>query len=262
MLTSDELAVIFRFPREEMPGYNLYPTIKFGASVPREIVDNSNKETENKKVKTISIGKVRDRGTYTGELLCIDTDSLTKHALIAGVTGSGKTNTCFHLLKTLWNDQKVPFLIIEPTKSEYRELIKDIPEIQLFTPGNESVAPFRLNPFEVPPKVRVQTHLDNLRAVFNASFTMYAPAPYVLEQAILRVYEINGWDIASNIKGKTPTLENLYDQIGEIVGGLGYDKEISMNVQSRFANHDLKSSFRGKGKMFNCSSNLHSPLKL
>ena len=52
--------------------------------------------------------------------------SLTKHALVAGSTGSGKTTTVLELLRQLWVDHHVPFLVIEPVNSDaddYRRLL-------------------------------------------------------------------------------------------------------------------------------------------
>ena len=60
----------------------------------------------------------------SGELR-ISVDSLSKHALIAGATGSGKTTAVLELLKQLWLDHRVPFLVIEPVNSDaddYRRL--------------------------------------------------------------------------------------------------------------------------------------------
>ena len=46
-----------------------------------------------------------------------------KHAFLAGVPGSGKTTSMLHLTSTLWKKYKIPFLIFEPAKQEYRALV-------------------------------------------------------------------------------------------------------------------------------------------
>jgi Helicase HerA, central domain len=60
--------------------------------------------------------------------------SLTKHALLAGSTGSGKTTTAMEILRQLWLDHRTPFMVIEPVNSDaddYRRLAAE--------PGFESL---------------------------------------------------------------------------------------------------------------------------
>ena len=57
---------------------------------------------------------------------------LPKHALIAGVPGSGKTYSMLHLSSQLAGTKnQIPILVIEPAKKEYRALAynEDLPEI-------------------------------------------------------------------------------------------------------------------------------------
>ena len=49
----------------------------------------------------------------------LDKSSLASHTFITGSTGSGKSNTIYHLLDELGR-QKVKFLVVEPAKGEYR----------------------------------------------------------------------------------------------------------------------------------------------
>ena len=58
--------------------------------------------------------------------ITVAVNDLTKHTLIAGSTGSGKTTTVLELLRQLWLDHRVPFLVIEPVNSDaddYRRLL-------------------------------------------------------------------------------------------------------------------------------------------
>lgn len=71
----------------------------------------------------------------------IPLNDFTKHGLVVGMPGSGKTNFSLGLLLQFWNDFKIPFLAIEPTKSEYRSLIDDIKDLQIFTPGKTQCHP-------------------------------------------------------------------------------------------------------------------------
>ncbi|MEJ2600108.1 MAG: DUF87 domain-containing protein [Anaerolineales bacterium] len=63
-----------------------------------------------------SLGRVFDPTTHlsTGQPLHYDPDDLTTHAVVVGMTGSGKTGLCIDLLEEAAL-QDVPALMIDPT---------------------------------------------------------------------------------------------------------------------------------------------------
>lgn len=162
-----------------------------------------------------------------------------QHVLIAGPTGTGKTTTTFHLLSRL-RQAGVPFLVIEPAKTEYRRLLEaeGYEDLMVFTPGNETIAPFRLNPFEPPAGIYLQTHIGNLVAVFLASFNLWGPTPYVLEQCIYRVYTAKGWDLVTGgnerdgRSARYPTLTDLFQSIDGVVDELRYSKDTAQEIKA------------------------------
>lgn len=258
-LNSRDLATLTHLPKEEMPGYDVKDTARFGVCLPeRQISDN------------IFIGEIIDRGVGTGNYYGISAKDLVKHGLIVGVTGSGKTNTCLNLLHQLWNgSSKTPFLVIEPAKSEYRSLmnIEGFKDLQIFTLGDEITSPFRLNPFEVMEGVKLQTHIDNLRAVFNASFVMYAPMPYVLERCIHEIYQDKGWDLTTNRNrfldiddkspyGIFPTLSDLYEKIDRVVDAMGYENRLTMDIKAGLKARVGSLRIGGKGSMLDTAHSI------
>jgi DNA helicase HerA-like ATPase len=245
-LNSEELATLGYLPTEEMPGYFVRDYARF--DVASRIIKNED---------AIEIGEILDQSLGMGNQYQIRVKDLNRHALIVGVTGTGKTNTCFHMLKQLWK-RGIPFLVIEPAKTEYRKLLQSEElggNLQVFTLGDESVSPFRVNPFEVLPGVSVQSHIDHLKSVFNASFVMYAPMPYVLEQCIHEVYEDKGWDLATNEnergrhRNANPTLTDLYRKVDELVDRLGYERRITMDVKAALKTRINSLRVGGKGLM-------------
>jgi DNA helicase HerA-like ATPase len=230
LLSSQELAALTHLPMEETPGYFVKDFARFDVSPHCKGAPDT----------VMSVGEVIDQGQRMGFSYQIEQEHLNRHGLIVGTTGSGKTNTVFYLLKQLWQ-AGIPFMVIEPAKTEYRKLFHS-PELgqdlQLFTLGDDVTSPFRLNPFEIRPGVSVQTHIDYLKSVFNASFTMYAPTPYVLERCIHEVYEDMGWDLVTgeNSRGfhwnAQPTLSDLYRKVDEVVDRLGYEAKITMDVKA------------------------------
>src|SRR5439155_15028581 len=87
--------------------------------------------------KGFTIGQVLQNRQATAGKYDVTLKSLTRHAFIGGLTGSGKTNTIMAmLLEATAHD--IPFLVLEPAKTEYRALI-DHPKlgdrIRVFTGG-------------------------------------------------------------------------------------------------------------------------------
>lgn len=228
LLSSKELAIFISMPQLERPGYDTRVAPHFGQALR---VGTG---------QTIEIGDILDRGVTTGSKYALPIGDLNSHGLVAGITGSGKTNTLFNILREIYG-AKVPFLVVEPTKTEYRDLMEDKElggNLRVYTLGLETVAPFRLNPFEVPKGVTVQTHLDRLKAVFNASFSMFSPMPQVLERSLNEIYEDFGWSLTTNENRRGqdvdtfPTLSDLYANVDKVVKSLGYEERITSDVSA------------------------------
>lgn len=265
VLHSGELATLMHLPQEEMPGYVVRDYARFDVSPP----DLS----QPLRGRTIPIGEIMDRNEGTHNLYNLEVDRLSEHGLVVGVTGSGKTNTAFYLLQEAWK-QRIPFLVVEPAKAEYRELLDAAQHpsigaaLRVFTLGDERISPFRLNPFQVLPGVPVQTHIDHLKDVFNASFAMYGPMPQVLEQCIYSIYEDRGWDMASgrNLRGDHsqayPTLTDLFNKIDQVVEQLGYGPRITPELKAALKVRVNSLRIGGKGKMMDTHLSIPIPTLL
>jgi Helicase HerA, central domain len=238
-LTSTEVGTLIQFPREEVPGYSIHDHVHFDS------------DFRSAAAEQLPLGVILHNGKPTTETYNIELNALTKHAVVIGVTGSGKTTTVMNLLDKVVDAQK-PFLVIEPAKTEYRALHSTFTPrstLRVYTLGNEMVAPFRLNPFEFetdddPGSASLLTHIDFLKAVFNAAFPLYAPMPQVLETALHEIYEDRGWDLTSGINMRLPdwskrheipifpTMTDLYYKVEDVTNRLGYDKEVESNVKA------------------------------
>lgn len=243
---SGELQAFISLPGREFPGYMLQEQAVFDVDF---VTDPK---------KPITLGRVADHGSLLNHQCSIPLDDLTMHGLVSGVTGSGKTSTIFHMLLELYREYKVPFLVIEPAKSEYRNLMRAIDSLLVFTLGEERPgisAPFRFNPFAFPPGISVQTHIDYLKAVFNASFVMYAPMPYVLDECLYRIYEDRGWNLVTSTNHRGlgnpafPTLTDLYRKIDDVVDGLGYQDRTTMDIKAALKTRIRNLCLGGKGMM-------------
>lgn len=252
-LSSQELGFLTDLPREEVPGYAVTDFAPFDVDIAGRVDDLDN---------GLRLGDILRDGTPSGNLFEMPVDDLTKHGLIVGVTGSGKTTTLRSLLSSVEmarGERNASFLVIEPAKTEYRALLGDVigstaygplPHLRVYTLGNDNVAPFRLNPFEFEtpdnyagPSLLLN-HIDLLKAVFNAAFILYAPMPYILDVALHRIYEDKGWSLTSGRNNLLtpedwsdrhtypifPTLGDLHGMVQRVMQELNYDKEIEQNV--------------------------------
>lgn len=260
-----ELAIATPIATQDVEGVSVVRRSSFGLNIP----------IERKKELSLTLGSVLDRGNSTYQKYRLSLDNLPKHLAIFGLTGSGKTNTVHHLLGQLWKNNHIPFLVIEPAKTEYRALA-EMPELAedmlVISAGidHTSVCPLRLNPFDFEPgldndanRVHLLTHIDRLKATFNASFPMYASMPYILEEAILEVYKERGWDLGrsrnryvdiynEDFHEYIPTLQDLYLKVSKIVRKKGYYQEQQMNIEAALKARLSSLMVGAKGNMLNC----------
>lgn len=176
----------------------------------------------------------------TADRMAVDAASLTKHALVAGSTGSGKTTTVLELLRQLWPEHRIPFLVIEPVNSDaddYRRLLAEpgFDELQVFTVGDESARPLRFNPFEVPQGVLVAEHTANLLACFKAAFGLWEPLPSIYQDALNQTYLRAGILAAERASGeprKWPTAIEFMQAMRKVTATLGYAGEVKYNIEA------------------------------
>jgi hypothetical protein len=190
----------------------------------------------------------RDQGLFLGRddngyEVHLPMNLLPKHAFIAGVPGSGKTNLMLHLASTLWVDHHIPFLVLEPAKREYRALLNQpgLEGVTLFSPAGQPLFPLRINPFELPVGISVGQHISRLCQVFEGAFPLEGALPFLLDRSIEACYRDNGW-LPKHIRtGREdldaqpfPTVGQLYGQLGKELEQSDYEGEIRGNLKSAF----------------------------
>lgn len=221
LISSKELSLIAGLPKKEIMGLELNEEVEFGL----------NFETAK---APLELGNLLQSGNETSKIVSIDKRALDKHIFITGVTGSGKTTTCLSILE----NSSLPFLVIEPAKTEYRILKEKYSDLLIFTLGNDSIAPFRLNPFEFFPHESITSRVDMIKASIEAAFDMEAAIPQIIESAIYECYKNKGWNIATN-KNRIyedrafddgvyafPTLDDLIIEVENVVKKQGFDERL------------------------------------
>lgn len=157
-----------------------------------------------------------------------------KHALIVGMPGTGKTTFSINLLLQ-FQKRGIPFLAIEPTKAEYRAMIDAIPNLQIFTPGNNSVSPFIMNPFIPPKGIRIEKYIPSLYSAFKAAFSMPSPLDVTFLKAIRACYNRYGWRDYSMVGNPEVTPFGFHEFIlvfKQIIDNSDYSKEVKGNLRS------------------------------
>jgi len=207
----------------------------------------------------IPVGEIQIGTLQRGGLVTAPVKDFTRHALITGFTGSGKTNTVLFLLNQLWTHNKIPFLVIESAKKEYRALM-NVPGFQdllVFTFGDETTSPFRFNPFELLPGVRVEAHLGRLQACFDAALPQFGILPSLIAESLEEIYKEKGWKLTDrNDNPKEtrlfPTMRDMLRVVIRSVEGRGYSGEMRDNLRAASAGR-IGSLLRGsRGRMFGC----------
>lgn len=226
LLTADELAIVASLPQHELQGIRRRKTVNFVVDLP---------DVEN----PLDLGVVIDRGRqYATNRVCLARAELNKHVFITGVTGAGKTTTCLNLLL----ESNLPFLVIEPAKTEYRELATHLKQekqaVDYYRPNGDDYQSLRINPFALISKnQRIKSHAGFLKNVFAAIFPMEASMPMMVEAAILAAYEEKGWDVDDNeflpavdpfdpITRAWPTMSDMIRQLDSLIPTYGLGKEL------------------------------------
>lgn len=223
LLTADELAIVASLPQRELQGIRRRKTVDFAVDLPA-VTDSAG----------LDLGAVIDRGRKNPKnRVQLARSDLNKHVFVTGVTGAGKTTTCLNLLL----ESGLPFLVIEPAKTEYRALAEAEQAVEYYRPNGDQYQSFRLNPFAlVRQGQRIKSHAGFLKNAFAAVFPMEASMPMMVEAAILAAYEEKGWDLDENeyllgdnpfdpLSNAWPTMSMMIEQLDRLIPTYGLGKE-------------------------------------
>lgn len=175
-------------------------------------------------------------GSDTGtSRLGLPLDDLTMHAFVAGITGSGKTTTMLSLLDQI-SRHGVPWMVIEPVNStgnDYRWFLNrpGHEHMIVLTAGDDSTAPLRLNPLEVPEGATVGEHLSALLASFDAAFSLWDPLPAIYRSALEQCYFEAGFSLEDRGGHRRwPTVRDLLREMKLATDDLDYSGEVRSNI--------------------------------
>jgi len=265
-INTEELSILASLPSNDIEGISVSKVSSFGLSQSKNINTDASME----------IGFVLNKKKPTNQRFRLSMEALNSHIFVSGITGSGKSNTIKLILNELQSekakksDTDVPFLVIEPAKSEYKHLLSTIAELQVFRPGAKNDI-FRFNPFVFEhsrknSSVTLTKHVDMLKTTFSSAFPMYGPMPYILEDAIHKIYEDKGWNFdtednpsftdssEADSERKSllfPNMKDLKEKIESVVDSAGYAGELDSNIKAALKTRINNLTMGVKGRIFN-----------
>lgn len=262
-LNTEELAILTALPNRDVPGLRTDKNrVQFAWNPP--IVEREQGR--------ISLGRLIGSGGVEVGPYQFDVNTLVRHGLLVGATGSGKSTTCRRLVTEALARGK-SFLIIEPAKDDYARWAVEQnrgrssgEKIALYMPGASSfdgqqTEQLRLNPFE--PAYLHATECDLLGrieravAILNASMPMHEVLPILLEAAVMRLCEKN---FGRNIDelpadGVFPKVENLIQEahyhLYQDAGSGRYDSNVRANLFAAMESRILSLSRGRRGQVLN-----------
>jgi DNA helicase HerA-like ATPase len=282
-MNTEELSLATSLPRRDVPGLRFVKSSVRFANNPAEIKMKRKADGTHIQVDPITLGRVVDTGVVQKNEYRIDPDSLVRHAIVAGSTGCGKTNTCQAIIKEILG-RDIPVMIIEPAKDDYvRFALKHNEEVEadnsltpeqkesrkfnIFMPGVErfegaEVNRLKINPFQPASApgapIDMMTRIEQVTAIINASLPNADILPVIVDEAIFKyVSKKVGPDfMKSEMKPLMdyPALDGVAEVAKEILAKRGYEQKIKDNLSAALETR-FEYLIRGKrGDILNVNS--------
>lgn len=255
LLTTKELSCYVNFPTSSLPGISVNDVWPDFSLTPQSFAADE---------QVLPLGRLLYNRRQSDIGVGVPVDTFCRHALVAGVNGSGKTNTVLGILEEFLKTGR-PAMIIEPAKTEYvdwairynreaeaynqtvpphlrRKPIKIyIPGCDFYAKGHMRPDELRLNPFEVIRindryGYKVLSHIDKLKSVLAAAFPTQEILPTVIERLLYKIYTDRRWisgDGETACPDRFPTLKDINSKcMKDLMTDLGYAEENTLNISA------------------------------
>lgn len=233
-------------PEADLPGLPTKRNVFYGKPNPSDARGGGGAEEANGGVWLGELAYLRNgfrtkrKGSATGggesAEYRIPAEDVTSHVLIAGTTGSGKTQRAAAMLNRL-SSGDFQVIVIESAKKTYRNLLRrhGVNTRILGLGANDGTA-LRINPFYFEPGTSLKRHIS----IFSDALADLLPVEALigpkLREAIQRCYLKYEWDIESGTyqgtgKERYPTVVDLHMETLTLAEGLNYGPELKSNYK-------------------------------
>lgn len=273
-LSGPELAFWVRPPVRPIAGLSVRPFVEMASHVAEvKLAD---------KRPRVALGPALHHGrTLTTTNVTMLHEDLTRHCLVAGTTGSGKTTTVRQILKSLQGfgdhrELRVPFMVIEPAKTEYRGLFEElkaagrrpirlVPNPSAADLNSGDAVALRFNPFQAPVGVSLGRHFEATKILLRSCFSMQESLPQILEATLLAAYLERSWSeadfalpVPEQLANRTwPSFDSMVTRpdseanvIFETVKALGYEERLRQSFTAAVLVRLRSFSIGAKGLIF------------
>ena len=244
MISGKEIPTLMGLPRKSVPGIVVDSMAEFGRNI--------SESWKNGVKRPILFGNVYHMGQAEKTPTFLNLDTFASHIFICGSSGSGKSNTTYNLLQKLI-DNRVPFLVIEPAKGEYKVEFAGLPGINIFTADESPYRLLQINPFEFSPGIHIREHLDNILQVVSACWPLYGAMPGLLKKAFEQAYLDHGWDLEHSERivqrgSKFPVFADLVTVLERIINESPYSAQTKGDYKGALLNRisSLCNGFEGQ----------------
>ena len=221
LVSGKELPLFMGLPQRSVPGLVVDHMASFGRAVfnPQARPD----------AETLELGVVLHKGIQQNVPVSLELEEFRSHCFITGSTGSGKSNTSYHLLEC-FAQRQIPFLVVEPAKGEYKFAFGNLPGVNIFWTNPSQYRLLRLNPFSFPDGIHILEHMDRLIEIFNACWPLYSAMPAILKAAVERAYVSCSWDLVRSRRCPVgdrvfPTFADLLRELPRVISESSYSKD-------------------------------------
>ncbi|MHA2208261.1 MAG: hypothetical protein ACXABV_03750 [Candidatus Thorarchaeota archaeon] len=247
-LTLDETTLYFVFPLQDL-GLSVSDHASFQTNpegVIREVIEPISSSmvasTQHQK-SSVVLGSIFDERGKPAGLLRIPLDDLASHVGIYGDIGKGKTWTALTILMAL-HGAGVNFIVLLASKNEeYLPLIREIPNLRVFTPGDETTAPVRISMTPPTEGVHVSNVINSVKDAFVAAMPSIGMVKEYLEAAVEATFDTLGWNREKNERGLPVLLSDFLHSIPLV-------EEADLDYSVR-GNQDFRGTLHGRFRALN-----------